>query len=231
MQSSRESRRIAATLGGALAPLLLAACVHHPTPVLSEGGGAARTAQALTAPEAPAYEPGSLWATDRAGSLFEDTRARRVGDLVMVRVEENASGTKQAETSTERSSSLSTAIDTFFTAPVAGRNIDVGVSNEYDGSGSTSRSGRLSALVAAVVTEVLPNGNLVIQGNREIQVNDELQMIQLSGVVRPVDISTANIVLSSRIADAQITYTGVGTVDEKQRPGWFARLFDYLTPF
>jgi flagellar L-ring protein precursor FlgH len=213
------------------AVLLLSACVHHPTPFLAEGKGAARTAQAMEVPAEPSYQPGSLWATDRAGSLFEDTRARRVGDLVMVRVEENASGTKEADTSTERSSSLSTAIDTFFTAPVAGRNIDVGLDSKFDGTGSTSRSGQLSALVAAVVTEVLPNGNLVIEGNREIQVNDEMQIIRLSGVVRPVDISTSNIVLSSRIADAQITYTGVGTVDEKQRPGWFTRLVDYLTPF
>jgi flagellar L-ring protein precursor FlgH len=223
--------RLGAVPAVLLAALLAHGCAHHPMPVLGNGGGAARTAQAMEAPAGPDYEPGSLWATDRAGSLFEDTRARRVGDLVMVRVEENASGTKEAETSTERSSDLSTGINAFFTAPVSGRNIDVGVTNSYDGTGSTSRSGQLSALVAAVVTEVLPNGNLVIEGNREIQVNDELQMIRLSGVVRPVDISTANIVLSSRIADAQITYTGVGTIDEKQRPGWFARLFDYLTPF
>jgi len=229
MNSLREP--LAAALSVLLVGLSLGGCVHRPMPMLANGGGAARTAQSAEVPAESAYEPGSLWATDRAGSLFEDTRARRVGDLVMVRVEENATGTKQAGTSTDRSSSLSTGINTFFTAPVAGRNIDVGVSSEYDGSGTTSRSGRLSALVAAVVTRVLPNGNLVIEGTREIQVNDELQMINLSGVVRPVDISTANIVLSSRIADAQITYTGVGTIDEKQRPGWFARLFDYLTPF
>jgi len=215
----------------ALCALALPACAHHPTPMLSEGMGAARTAQGVEPPPGPSYEPGSLWATDRAGSLFEDTRARRVGDLVMVRVDENATGTKKAETSTSRDSSLSTGIDTFFTAPVTGRNINVGVSNTYDGTGATTRSGKLSALVAAVVTEVLPNGNLVIEGSREIQVNDEMQIIRLSGVVRPVDISASNVVLSSRIADAAITYTGVGTVDEKQRPGWFARLFDYLTPF
>jgi flagellar basal body L-ring protein FlgH len=110
-------------------------------------------------------------------------------------------------------------------------NTDVGVTNSYDGTGKTARSGQLSALVAVSVVEALPNGNLVIQGSREIQVNDELQVIQLSGVVRPVDIGTDNVVLSSRIADAQITYTGLGVIDEKQRPGWFARLFDYVTPF
>jgi len=220
-----------AHLAAALAALLLSACVHHPTPFLAEGKGAARTAQSLAPPSEPTYEPGSLWATDRAGSLFEDTRAKHVGDLVMVQVNENSSGIKEADTSTSRDSSLSTGINAFFNAPVDGRNIDVGVTNTYDGSGSTSRSGKLSAMVAAVVTQVLPNGNLVVEGSREIQVNDEMQIIRLSGVVRPVDISASNVVLSSRIADAAITYTGVGTVDEKQRPGWFARLFDYLTPF
>lgn len=210
--------------------LLLAACAHNVVPVLPEGG-ATRAAETFEPPAEPDYTDGSLWATDRAGSLFEDTRARRVGDLVMVRVAENATGTKKAATSTERSSHLSTAIDTFFTAPVAGRNLDVGIGNEFDGSGSTTRSGNLTAQVAAVVVNVLPNGNLVIEGNREIQVNGEVQVIRLTGVVRPVDISTQNVVLSSRIADARITYTGVGVVDEKQRPGWFARLVDYLTPF
>jgi flagellar L-ring protein precursor FlgH len=225
--------RIATRLGLrmllALCALALAACAHE-VPMLPKGG-ATLAANTYEPPEAPHYTDGSLWATDRAGSLFEDTRARRVGDLVMVRVSENASGTKKAATSTDRSSHLATAIDTFFTAPVAGRNFDVGLDSTFDGSGSTTRSGQLTAQVAAVVREVLPNGNLVIEGNREIQVNGEVQIIRLTGVVRPVDISTQNVVLSSRIADARITYTGVGVVDEKQRPGWFARLVDYLTPF
>lgn len=213
----------------ALAALLLPACAHE-VPMLPEGG-ATLAANTYEPPVAPHYTDGSLWATDRAGSLFEDTRARRVGDLVMVQVAENATGTKKAATSTDRTSSLSTAIDTFFTAPVAGRNLSVGIDNKFDGTGSTTRSGNLTAQVAAVVRQVLPNGNLLIEGNREIQVNGEVQIIRLTGVVRPVDISTQNVVLSSRIADARITYTGVGVVDEKQRPGWFTRLVDYLTPF
>jgi flagellar L-ring protein FlgH len=224
------TRRLAFVINlAAAAALLLSACAHE-APMLPEGG-ATLAANTYEPPVEPHYTDGSLWATDRAGSLFEDTRARRVGDLVMVQVSENATGTKKAATSTERSSSLSTAIDTFFTAPVAGRNIDVGLDNKFDGTGSTTRSGNLTAQVAAVVRKVLPNGNLVIEGNREIQVNGEIQIIRLTGVVRPVDISTANVVLSSRIADARITYTGVGVVDEKQRPGWFTRLVDYLTPF
>jgi len=218
-----------ATSLAALAVLLLSACAHE-VPFLPEGG-ATLAANTYEPPVEPHYTDGSLWATDRAGSLFEDTRARRVGDLVMVQVAENATGTKKAATSTDRSSSLSTAIDTFFTAPVVGRNLNVGLDNKFDGSGSTTRSGNLTAQVAAVVRQVLPNGNLVIEGNREIQVNGEIQIIRLTGVVRPVDISTQNVVLSSRIADARITYTGVGVVDEKQRPGWFTRLVDYLTPF
>ncbi len=218
------------TLSGCILGLAAAGCASGPMPSLPEGGMAAKVTH-FDAPAAPITTEGSLWVTHRAGSLFEDTRARGVGDLVMVRVVENASGTKDATTSTKRGSKLSTAITTFFAAPVANRNIDVGVTNEFDGSGKTTRSGRLTALVAAVVTERLSNGNLVIQGTREIQVNEETQVIQLSGVVRPTDISTDNIIASSRIADARITYTGLGVVDEKQRPGWFTRLVDYLTPF
>lgn len=220
------------TFGPALAvtALLAGACAHSPAQVVKHPG-MARTATLSAPPQQPHYEPGSLWSTQTAGSLFEDTRARNVGDLVMVRVVESASGAKNASTNTKRDSTLSTGLTTFFAAPLTDRNIDVGVTNSYDGTGKTARSGQLSALVAVSVVEALPNGNLVIQGSREIQVNDELQVIQLSGVVRPVDIGTDNVVLSSRIADAQITYTGLGVIDEKQRPGWFARLFDYVTPF
>lgn len=228
------ARPLVSTLFPLLCGVLLASGCAHPYKVSivgPEGSAPVRTAQLAAKAPAPVYTEGSLWSTTRAGSLFEDTRARRVGDLVMVRVVENASGTKNASTKTARSSSLSTGINTFFSAPVTGRNLDVGVTNEYDGSGRTVRSGQLNAQVAAVVIELLANGNLVIEGSRNIQVNEEVQIIKLTGVVRPVDISTDNVVLSSRIADAQITYTGEGIVGEKTSPGWFARIFDYLTPF
>jgi len=210
--------------------VLVSGCATQPAH-LSDTPMTARISTLMAPPPQPTYEPGSLWSTQTAGSLFEDTRARRVGDLVMVRVVENASGTKNASTNTSRDSSLSTGISAFFAAPVANRNINVGVTNDYDGSGKTARSGRLTALVAASVVEVLPNGNLAIRGSREIQVNDEIQVIHMAGVVRQVDISTDNIVLSSRIADARITYTGKGVIDEKLRPGWFTRVVDYVTPF
>lgn len=216
---------------GLTALALLATGCATPGAHVSQTPMVSRTVTYMVPPIVPTYEPGSLWSTQTTGSLFEDTRARRVGDLVMVRVVESASGTKNASTSTERDSSLTTGISAFFGSPVANRNINVGVSNSYDGTGQTARSGRLTALVAASVVELLPNGNLSIEGSREIQVNDEVQVIHMAGVVRPVDISTDNIVLSSRIADARITYTGEGVLDEKQRPGWFTRLFDYVTPF
>jgi len=214
----------------AAAVLLAAGCATKPAH-LSDTPVTARISTLMSPPPQPVYEPGSLWSTQTTGSLFEDTRARRVGDLVMVRVVENASGTRSASTNTSRDSSLSTGISAFFAAPVAKRNINVGVTNDYDGTGKTARSGRLTALVAASVVEVLPNGNLSIRGSREIQVNDEIQLIHMAGVVRQVDISTDNIVLSSRIADARITYTGKGVIDEKLRPGWFTRIVDYVTPF
>ncbi len=214
-----------------VAAMLVSGCATHGVRPMVESQSPARLSTLGTPPEPPHYEPGSLWSTQTAGSLFEDTRARRVGDLVMVRVVENATGTKNATTTTSRDSSLSTGLTSFFSAPISGKNIDVGVTNDYKGSGATSRSGQLTALVAASVMEVLPNGNLVVAGARDIQVNDEIQTIRLSGVVRPVDISTDNVVLSSRVADARITYTGLGVIDEKQRPGWFTRLFDYVTPF
>ncbi|HDG98416.1 MAG TPA: flagellar basal body L-ring protein FlgH, partial [Desulfobacterales bacterium] len=105
------------------------------------------------------------------------------------------------------------------------------MSNSFDGSGSTSRDETMTASITARVVEVLPNGNLYIRGTRQIKVNNEVQYITLSGLIRPYDISPDNTVLSSYIADAKIEYTGKGAVSDKQRPGWLMRLLDYVWPF
>jgi flagellar L-ring protein precursor FlgH len=105
------------------------------------------------------------------------------------------------------------------------------MANKFDGTGSTGREETMTAAITARVLEVLPNGYLYIQGRRQIRVNNEVQHMVLSGIIRPVDISTDNTILSSFISDARIEYTGSGPVSDKQRPGWGTRIIDVIWPF
>ncbi len=178
---------------------------------------------------------GSLWSEDRPHAfLFNDLKAHNTGDVVTVRIVESSKGNKNASTKTEKDSSLSTSISAFFgMSPdkLSQGGIGAETSEKHDGSGSTSRSSELTAVLTAKVIDVLPNGNLVIDGRREVIVNNETQLISISGTVRPEDIDPNNTVLSTYIADAKITYTGEGVIGDKQRVGWFVKIMDAVWPF
>jgi flagellar L-ring protein precursor FlgH len=109
--------------------------------------------------------------------------------------------------------------------------LSASLTTAFDGKGSSDRDGHVKAYITAVVQKVLFNGNLYISGKREIRVNNETQYITLSGVVRPKDITSSNEVSSTYVADARITYSGVGPVADKQRPGWLGRILDHVWPF
>ncbi|MFZ0135355.1 MAG: flagellar basal body L-ring protein FlgH [Desulfobacterales bacterium] len=202
-----------------------------------------------TAASLPDEENGSLW---QDGGVFSDMfdlpKARRVGDIVTIKIVESSKATNQANTLTERDSSLTARIDAFLGLEKkyldpnnpgysAGRNfnpfgeIKGGMTSKFDGTGATSRSGDLTAFITARVTEVLPNGNLMIEGSREIEVNNETQFITLAGVIRTRDVAADNIILSTYISGARITYSGSGIVDERQRPGWMANFLNTVWPF
>jgi flagellar L-ring protein precursor FlgH len=186
----------------------------------------------------PPPTDGSMWREDAPlGMLFVDKKARTVGDLVTVNIVEAASASKEATTQTGRSSSISAGVDAFFglekyVPPGANPTKVAGsLANNFDGNGKTARSGKVTATVTAVVTRVLPNGNLVIEGSREVAVNNERELIVVSGIVRPKDISPGNIVLSTTLGQGQIAYYGNGIIAEKQRPGWLGRAMDAVWPF
>ena len=103
--------------------------------------------------------------------------------------------------------------------------------NSFNGTGSTSRGDSMTAYITAKVIDVKPNGSLYIMGTREIRVNSETQIIALSGLIRPTDISPDNTMLSSNIADLKIDYLGTGAISDKQRPGWLSRAADFVWPF
>ena len=109
--------------------------------------------------------------------------------------------------------------------------VNATTSSKYDGSGSTTRKDVLSATVSARVVDVLPNGNLRIEGQRSVRVNNEDQIMVLEGTVRPRDISQDNMISSAMIADARITYSGNGIITDRQQPGWLMNLVDKVWPF
>ena len=191
-----------------------------------------------TAPPSAPASAGSAWRSDAPlGMLFADQKARAVGDLLTVSIVETATASKEATTATKRASSVNAGIEKlpFGLEKVVGKDpskaIAGSVANNFDGSGKTERSGKVTATVTAVVTSVLPNGNLLIEGSREITLNNERELIVLSGVVRPKDISPGNIVLSTALGQAKVAYYGDGIISEKQRPGWLARIVDKVWPF
>jgi flagellar L-ring protein FlgH len=184
------------------------------------------------------YSSGSIWQA-AAGSLTEDQKARRRGDMVTVVISEQASASKQATTSTSKDSSVSAGIPNFMGLETSfiknwmdlEKLLNASSGTKFDGAGSTTRKENLTATITARVVDVLPNGNLRIEGRRNVKVNDEDQIILLEGMVRPKDISRENMINSSLIADARITYSGKGIVSDRQSPGWLMNIIDVVWPF
>lgn len=177
---------------------------------------------------------GSLWQADGPLSeLFINPIARRVGDIVTVRIVEIADATNKAGTDTDRKSSLSLGLSGSYLNPLSGSAGDLTgkLDRGFAGAGTTQRSNKLTANITAKVIHVFPNGNLAIAGSREILVNNENQLIALTGIIRPRDISTNNVIESSRISDARISYSGTGVITDSQRKGWLSRIFDWISPF
>jgi flagellar L-ring protein precursor FlgH len=188
--------------------------------------------------------PGALWMSG-SRDFFRDNRARQVGDIITVVVSVNASGTTAANTATEATQNIGVGVGRLFdftdilqrqnleAGPTAATNglIDLDTNREFEGTGSTNRSDRMAARVAAIVTDVLPNGYLVINGQQEVILNYELQELTVSGVVRPEDVTAGNTISSDKIAQARISYAGRGVVDRSQGPKLVPRLIDELSPF
>lgn len=185
---------------------------------------------------------GSLWSPEgRDNFLFIDNKARGINDLVNVLIVESSSAANEASTEAGKNSSVSANIGNFFGLMESFRRTNRNISPEallstnfqsnFSGSGTTSRSGTITANVEALVREVLPNGHLYIEGSKRITLNNETQLITVSGTIRPEDIRPDNTILSSLIADVRIKYTGFGIIADKQKPGPLTRLLDAIWPF
>lgn len=168
----------------------------------------------------------SLYDAQNFKPLTSDNKALRVGDTLTVQIFENSSATASADTATRRNNELNASL----LAPSTGNlsQAGLGVNGGFDGGGRTQRTNRLLATVSVTVQEVLPNGELRIAGEQLLTVNDEQQKVNLEGRVRPLDVSDGNIVLSTRISDARITYVGEGDVTERSKRGVWRQLLDWI---
>lgn len=186
------------------------------------------------------YSNGSIWQSTSA-SLTDDLKARRRGDIITIVISETASASKEAKTGTSRDSSVSAGIPNLFGQEATGfvKNnfldlanlIKANANTSFKGSGSTSRQENLKATITARVVDVQANGNLMIEGRRNIKVNEEDQIIVLEGIVRSRDIAPDNTVNSIYVADARISYSGRGIVSDQQSPGWLMNIINKIWPF
>ena len=191
--------------------------------------------------QAPPAENGSIYQMGHEVRLFEDIKARRVGDVLTIVLQERTQASKSASTETSKSSNVNIANPTLFgsspqfnvpgVVPLAnnrGNSLETGISSgtSFSGEGDASQSNSLTGNITVTISEVLPNGNLVVRGEKWLTLNQGEDFIQISGIVRPQDVSTSNTVVSTLVADARITYSGKGQLADTQRSGWLTRFFN-----
>lgn len=203
----------------------------------------------LAAPAAPPQEPpapppsssASLYRPGMAG-LFSDQRARQRGDILTVRINvaDRAAmdSTSQRSRSGGESASLASllGIDKLIDQVLPGKQssgsgVSAGSTSDWSGSGKTQRSETINLTLSAVVTEVLPNGNLLIRGRQEMRVNNELRELVVTGLIRPQDIARDNSIRHSQIAEARVSYGGRGQITDAQQARWGQQIYDALFPF
>jgi flagellar L-ring protein precursor FlgH len=194
----------------------------------------------MPAAQPASYNPNSLW---RNGSraFFKDQRAHQVGDILTVKVKITDKASLENETSRSRKNNEDSGVDNFFgrnklfwplnKVQVPGRIFTADSNAASDGKGSVDRKEELQTNVAGVVTQVLPNGNLVIEGKQEIRVNYEIRELVVAGIVRPEDIESDNTIESTKIAQARIAYGGRGQITDVQQPRYGQQVLDVLLPF
>ena len=173
----------------------------------------------------------SVW-NENSASPYSTQKAYKVGDIINIIIFENSAAKNLANTKTNVKDDLSAKFTHTLQrlAPIIGTNNQaVGqYQNKYDGGGQTTRGSNVTARIAAWVTEVQPNGNLAVKGQHKVEVNNDLQEIILTGIVRPKDISGANTLYSYQVASAELTVKGSGAVAEAESPGWITRILNWI---
>ncbi|MFC1559473.1 flagellar basal body L-ring protein FlgH [Candidatus Margulisiibacteriota bacterium] len=173
----------------------------------------------------------SLW-NETSSSPYTTAKSFKVGDIVTVFILESSSAIQKAGTDTNVRDDLSASLNHTIDAlrPTIDNSIQVqgGIGNKYKGLGATTRTSNVQAKVAAIVVKVLPNGNLLIKGEHKVEVNDERQFINVSGMIRPKDVSLDNTIYSHQVANASVSVRGSGPVRDAEEPGWLTKTFNWL---
>jgi len=230
MTGNRMGRTIvlAAGFGVALALLVAPAFAQQPATAKRDDYDQVLERYLQAARAVPATAD-NMW----AAGLFSDLRARRVNDLVTVRVVENITASGSADSALDKKSNASASVTKLFgvetkfpgwldpTSLAA-----MGANTNFAGSGSTNRAGSLSAVITTRVIEVLPNSDLLLEGIREVDINGDRQFIVLSGIVRAADIGPGNVVPSTAVGQMQIRYFGKGLIKDNLKPGWLVRVLN-----
>jgi flagellar L-ring protein precursor FlgH len=190
--------------------------------------------------EAARPAQGSLFSEAKGGYL-EDTRAGRVGDLLVIRIDESANASGGATTNMKRENDSTTgatailglvpALKKAYPTMDTSKLLEFATKNGFAGEGDTARKGQLTGTIAVRIAREMPNGDLFLEGTKVVLINNEEYHLYISGLVRPTDIAQDNSVGSTRIADAQVEFTGRGDLADQQRKGWFSRAVDTLNPF
>ncbi len=225
-----------AGINEAIAPPQLTA-ISNPATI----AGSQRVSMPLPTPNVEAQAPNSLW---RAGakSFFNDQRASKIGDILTVNIEIADSAQLNNTTARSRTGSTETGVqallgleDTIQNALPGTPSLDPAVgfnsSSASNGTGSVNRQETVNLTVAAVITDRLPNGNLVIGGSQEVRINNELRELLVSGVIRPEDVASDNTIAHTKIAEARISYGGRGDISQVQRDKYGKLIYDQITPF
>jgi flagellar L-ring protein precursor FlgH len=170
-------------------------------------------------------------ATGNSVSLYSDMKASRVGDVISVIIQEQNSASKNSQTATRKQNKAAVkgaattgALRGLF--PGADGSLDL--NNQYSGQGSTTRTGQLTSRMSVRVMDVLPNRDLVVEGSKTLEINEDIEVVTLSGIVRPSDISSSNTVYSYQVGNAKFTYKGTGALSQAQRPGLLTRIINWI---
>ncbi len=185
---------------------------------------------------------GSLWTKRGAGtSLFSEKKAHKINDIIQVIISENDIAQKTASTKLKRKGETAIGLSNFLglwekalkgDSDLSAKSlIKASSKNDFDGNGNTARKESMTAVLSVKVKKVFRSGNLFIEGEKVTMLNKEEQHFYISGIIRPEDITTDNTILSSRISDLQVEYTGRGVISDKQSPGFLSRLVDLVWPF
>jgi flagellar L-ring protein precursor FlgH len=176
---------------------------------------------------------GAIYSVASARPLFEDRRARFVGDIITINIVEKTSASKNSENKATRKASVEAAVPTVAGLPVKslqGLDLKASSENEFNGKGENTSKNDFTSTLTVTVIEVLPNGNLLVSGEKQIGLKEGVEFIRFSGVVNPNTVTTSNTVQSTQVADARIEYKANGFIDSAQSMGWLNRFFLTFLP-